>query len=85
MTDQRFALPNDVAPGSSVKLHLTVTAPFSEGPYVLSHRVVKEEVAVGKRKVHDTQTVAGDVRREDVVVESTGKAKVRNTSKPGRK
>jgi len=56
-----------------------------ERVHVTKEAVVKEEVAVGKRKVHDTQTVAGDVRREDVVVESTGKAKVRNTSKPGRK
>jgi len=39
--------------------------------------VVKEEVSVGKRKVHDTKTVSGDVRSEELVVESEGGAKVR--------
>jgi uncharacterized protein (TIGR02271 family) len=41
--------------------------------------VVKEEVSVGKRKVHDTKTVAGDVKSEELVVESEGGAKVRQT------
>jgi len=43
--------------------------------------VVKEEVAVGKRKVHDTKTVSGDVRSEELVVESEGGAKVRQTGR----
>lgn len=43
--------------------------------------VVQEEVTVGKRKVRDTETVAGDVRKEELVVESDGKAKVRQTKK----
>jgi len=56
-----------------------------ERVHVTKEAVLKEEVSVGKRKVHDTQTVSGDVRKEEVVVESTGKAKVRNTSKAGKK
>src|SRR5207237_6351529 len=34
--------------------------------------VVKEEVTVGKRTVQDTQTVSGDVRREELKVETEG-------------
>jgi len=47
--------------------------------------VVKEEVTVGKRKVREQQTVEGDVRKEEVVVENPGSAKVRQTTKPSRK
>jgi len=56
-----------------------------ERVHVTKEAVVKEEVTVGKRKVHDTKTVSGDVRKEEVIVESTGKAKVRNTAKSDRK
>jgi uncharacterized protein (TIGR02271 family) len=47
--------------------------------------VVKEEVTVGKRKVREDRTVEGDVRKEEVVVENSGSAKVRHTTKSGRK
>jgi uncharacterized protein (TIGR02271 family) len=43
--------------------------------------VVKEEVSVGKRKVRDNKAVSGDVRREELVVETEGKAKTRTTDK----
>ena len=46
---------------------------------VTKETVVKEEVHVGKRKVHDTEEVSDDVRREELVVETDGKAKVRRT------
>ena len=52
---------------------------------VTKEPVVTEEVTVGKRKVRENQTVEGDVRKEDVVVESSGKAKVRQSNKPGGK
>jgi uncharacterized protein (TIGR02271 family) len=52
---------------------------------VSKEAVVKEEVAVGKRKVHDTQTVSGDVKKEEVVVETEGDAKVRQTGKKDKK
>jgi len=38
--------------------------------------VVKEEVSVSKRKVKDTQKVAGDVRKEEIKVDKTGDADV---------
>jgi hypothetical protein len=44
-TDQRFSLPADLAPGASVTLSLTVSAPSGAGSYVLRHRMVKEGVA----------------------------------------
>jgi len=56
-----------------------------ERVHVTKEPVVKEEVTVGKRKVHETQTVAGDVRKEAVVVENSGRAKVRHTTKTSRK
>ena len=40
--------------------------------------VVKEEVSVGKRKVHDTEHVSGTVRKEEVKVEETGNVEVHN-------
>ncbi|VTR94113.1 Uncharacterized protein OS=Singulisphaera acidiphila (strain ATCC BAA-1392 / DSM 18658 / VKM B-2454 / MOB10) GN=Sinac_4599 PE=4 SV=1: DUF2382 [Gemmata massiliana] len=52
-----------------------------ERVHVTKEAVLKEEVSVGKRKVHDTKTVAGDVREEELVVESEGEAKVRQNSR----
>jgi len=40
--------------------------------------VVKEEVHVGKRQVQDTERVSGDVRKEQVRVESEGNANIKN-------
>ncbi|HTH48334.1 MAG TPA: YsnF/AvaK domain-containing protein, partial [Candidatus Limnocylindria bacterium] len=48
---------------------------------VTKEPVVKEEVVVSKRQVHDTKTVSGDVKKEDVVVETEGQAKVRQTGR----
>jgi uncharacterized protein (TIGR02271 family) len=52
---------------------------------VTKEPVVREEVSVGKRKVRDTKTVSGDVRKEEVVTESSGGAKVRHSSRSDRK
>jgi uncharacterized protein (TIGR02271 family) len=52
---------------------------------VTKEPVVTEEVSVSKRKVRDNQSVEGDVRKEEVVVESSGKAKVRQSNKGGKK
>ena len=49
------------------------------------HTTPAREVSVGKRKVTENKTVTGTVRKEEAVVESTGGAKVRQTSKPGKK
>lgn len=43
--------------------------------------VVKEEVTIGKRKVRDTQQVSGDLKREELVVETEGKAIVETEGK----
>ena len=48
---------------------------------VTKEAVVKEEVSVGKRKVTGTETVGGTVRHEEVRVETTGDARVRDTGK----
>lgn len=56
-----------------------------ERVHVTKEQVAKEEVSVGKRKVRDTKKVEGDVRKEEVVVENQGNAKVRHTTKNGRK
>jgi hypothetical protein len=41
---KRFALPHDVAPGESITISVTMTAPSAPGTYVLRHRMVKEFV-----------------------------------------
>ncbi|HEY2414854.1 MAG TPA: PQQ-dependent sugar dehydrogenase [Pirellulaceae bacterium] len=41
---KRFALPHDVAPGASVTIKVTITAPTAPGTYVLRQRMVKEFV-----------------------------------------
>jgi len=48
---------------------------------VSKESVVKEEVSVSKRKVQDSKTVEGDVRREELRVEQTGDARVKNEKK----
>jgi len=52
---------------------------------VSKETVVKEEVNVGKRKVRENKTVSGDVKREELVVESDGGAKVRHSTRTGKK
>jgi hypothetical protein len=44
-TDQRFFLPNDVSPGASVTIPVSVTAPTTPGTYVLHYHMVKEGVS----------------------------------------
>jgi len=52
-----------------------------EKVHVTKEAVVKEEVSVGKRKVKENKTVAADVRKEELVVETEGHAKVQHTDK----
>jgi len=56
-----------------------------ERVHVTKEAVVKEEVSVGTRKVQGTETVSGDVKREELVVETDGKAKVRQTGTTDKK
>jgi uncharacterized protein (TIGR02271 family) len=46
---------------------------------VTKHAVVNEEVKVGKRIIQDTEKVTGQVRKEEIHVDQTGDANVRNT------
>ena len=58
-----------------------IRIPVSEEKVSVSkEKVVTEEVSVGKRKVRGTETVSGDVRKEELVVEPEGGAKVRHTT-----
>jgi hypothetical protein len=41
-SDQRFNLPNDLAPGAGVTLTISVTAPGNSGSLVLEYQMVKE-------------------------------------------
>ena len=41
----RFVLPNDVAPGATAIITVTLTAPTAKGTYTLRNRLVKENVA----------------------------------------
>jgi uncharacterized protein (TIGR02271 family) len=43
--------------------------------------VAKEDVTVGKRIVHDTETVSGNVRKEEVKIEEKGNVNVKNKKK----
>lgn len=56
-----------------------------ERVHVNKETVLKEEVSIGKRKVRGTETVAGDVQEEELVVESEGGATVRQTNKNSKK
>lgn len=56
-----------------------------ERVHVTKEPVIKEEVTISKQKTRDTRTLEGDVKKEELVVEQKGKAKVRQTNKSGRK
>ena len=74
------------ASGQTVKLHeeklKANKIPVKEERVTVGKEtVVKEEVTVGKRVVKGTETVSGDVRSEELVVESEGKTKIRDERK----
>ena len=48
-----------------------------ERVHVSKDAVVTEEVKVGKRVVHDTEHVSGQVRKEEVKVEQVGDVDVK--------
>ena len=58
----------------------TIRVPVkAEQVRVTKEAVVTEEVSVGKKKVTDNQTVGADLKREELVVETDGKATVKHT------
>jgi len=70
------ASSSDIKPGEEIRIPVK-----EEQVRVSKEAVVKEEVRVGKRQVQDTEHVSGDVRREQVKVEQTGKVDVRDSDK----
>jgi hypothetical protein len=42
LSEQRFSLANDLAPGASVSMTITVTAPASSGSLVLEYQMLKD-------------------------------------------
>ncbi len=52
-----------------------------EQVHVTKEAVVKEEVSVGTRKVQGTETVSGEVRKEELIVDNKGDVKVHDTKK----
>ncbi len=67
------ASASDIKPGEEVRIPVK-----EEQVRVEKEAVVTGEVAVGKRKVTETENVAGTVRKEEVRVEQTGDVKVRD-------
>lgn len=62
----------------SIKEGEEIRVPLTEEEVRVEKRpVVKEEITVGKRKVQDTETVRGTVRREEARIEESGAARVR--------
>jgi hypothetical protein len=57
VTDERFNLPEDLAPGGSVELPVVVNAPRLPGRYVLRHRMLRESVAWFDHWVESAVTV----------------------------
>lgn len=59
VTDQRFTLPNDIAPGASATVNVTVNAPSSAGTYILEDNMVEEGVVWLPQYADSSVTVSG--------------------------
>jgi uncharacterized protein (TIGR02271 family) len=71
------------AAAADIKAGEEVRIPVREDKVDVSKEaVVTEEVAVRKRKVQDTSSVSGTVRKEEVKVEKEGDVDVRHKGKP---
>jgi len=68
------ASSTDIRSGEEIRIPVK-----EEQVRVEKEAVVKEEVSVGKRKVTDTEHVAGTVKKEQVKVEKTGDVDVHTT------
>lgn len=69
------------AAGTELREGAEIRVPVKEEQvHVEKQPVVKEEVSIEKRKVKDTETVGGTVRKEEVKVEREGDAKLRDAS-----
>ena len=77
---ERRTVNKKVAPGDMDLKGETIRVPVSEEKVrVTKEAVVTEEVSVGKKKVTGQETVGADLKKEELVVESDGKAKVTHT------
>jgi uncharacterized protein (TIGR02271 family) len=75
---ERHPASGRATPGAGVGAGEEVRIPVKEEKvHIEKEAVVAEEVSVGKRKVADTQTVSGSVRKERVKVEQEGDVEVR--------
>ena len=54
---QRFNLPNNVAPGASATINVSLTAPSTAGTYTLRNRLVQENVSWFDDVLKSTVTV----------------------------
>jgi uncharacterized protein (TIGR02271 family) len=70
------ATSSDIRPGEEVRIPVT-----EEKVHVNKETVAKEEVNVGKRKILQTETVGGTVRKEELKVEEKGNVDVRGDVK----
>jgi len=76
---ERHPATSQHASSSDIRAGEEIRIPVSEEEVHLEKvPVVKEEVSIGKRKVQDTETVSGTVRKEQVKIEETGNANVRD-------
>ena len=64
--------PGDIAEGEVIRIPVS-----EEQVHLTKEAVVTEEVKVGKRVVQDTETVSGQVRKEEVKVEQVGDVAVK--------
>jgi len=72
---------SDIRAGEEIRIPVS-----EEKVRVSKDTVVKEEVSVGKRKVTDTETVSGAVRKEEVKVTTDGTVNVQgDVDRKGRK
>jgi len=70
------ATSGDIRAGEEIRIPVK-----EERVDVTKQAVVKEEVTVGKRKIHETEQVSGTVRKEEVKVEQEGDVNVRGNVK----
>ena len=69
---------NTPAPNASIGSGQEIRVPLSEEAVRLEKEpVVREEVLVGKREVEDVATLSGDVRREELRIDSDANTRKR--------
>jgi len=76
---ERTPVHGRAASGGTIREGEEIRIPVSEEQVEVSkHAVVTEEVKVGKRVVQGTETVSGQVRKEEVHVDQSGDVDIKN-------